>query len=228
LKYGEYGKKAIYFAQGVLLYEFSMDAVIAVLLAVLQAAFAVLGARVSLKPPGKRAGQRFMVLFLVLGVAGVALVGWQAVRARASSKENRLTVLGDSDHPPYVAVISLPGNTRFIVSNSSDYPAYGIRIRLRDETARCVREWEYPELAAHTAFLDDNPWVPPDETAQRRFVADITTRTGLVREELLLRRDGDNQWTKALRVRRGTRTLVEDVDSDWPRNAKGQVDWSAQ
>ena len=205
-----------------------MDAVIALLLAVLQLALAFLGGLVSLKPLDQRARRRFVALFVVLGLAGVCLVGWQASRAQKSSEENRRILLGDSEHPPYVAVISLPGNTRFIVSNSSDYPAYGIRIWLRDETARCVREWEYPEVAAHTAFLDDNPWVPSDETAQRRFVADITTRTGVVREELLLRRDANNQWTKALRVRRGTRTLAEDVDSDWPRNAKGQVDWPAQ
>jgi hypothetical protein len=205
-----------------------MDAVITVLLAVLQLAFALLGVLMSLKSWRQRVERYAVALLLVLGPAGVGLVAWQAVRAQRGSEQNRRILLGDSEHPPYVAVISLPGNTRFIVLNSSDYPAYGIRIRLWDETARCVHEWKYPEMAAHTAFRDDNPWVLSDETARRRFVADITTRTGVVREELLLRRDANNQWTKAVRVRSGTRTLAEDVDSDWPRNAKGQVDWSAQ
>lgn len=135
-------------------------------------------------------------------------------------------MLGDAEHPPFLAVISLPGFTRFVTTNGSDYPAYGTKIQLYDDADKnLLRSYDYPEIAAHLAFLDDKPWIPPDGVDQRHFTAYITTRTGLVTEELILRKAGNNQWMRASRVRQGMRTLEEDVDSAWPRDKNGQIEW---
>lgn len=205
-----------------------MDVAIAVLLGAVQAVVGFAGVAISLKNWADRARRRFLALFVGLSLLGVAMVTWQAVRAARGSDENKRTLLGDPEHPPFVAIISLPGYTRFVVTNPSDYPAYGIKIRLYDDTCgaqKVVRNYDYPEMAAHVAFVDDEAWMPTDGAIERRFVASITTRTGLVSQEMLLRQTGTNQWMRASRIRNGARTLGEDIDSSWPRNQKGEVKW---
>lgn len=138
--------------------------------------------------------------------------------------------MGDAEHPPFVAAISLPRLTRFIVTNNSSYPSYGIRIRMYDDTvadtpASIVRDYVYPELPAHAALMDDEVWIPPDAAPQRHLTAVITTRTGVYYEELILRQAGNNQWMRAIRVMQGMRQLQSDIDSAWPRNGRGDVDW---
>jgi len=207
-----------------------MDLAISILLGVIQAAFGLFGALVSLGANWSvSARKKFAALFLLLTLVAIGLLIWQAVRAAESNEATRKLQLGDPERPPSVAAISLPGNTRFVVDNSSDYPAYGVRIRLLDDTSPTqpviVRDWNYPEIPAHTGLMDDNRWIPPDSLSEHHFSATITSRTGIVSEELILRKSDNDQWMRAARVRRGERTLEEDVDSAWPRNAKGQVDW---
>jgi hypothetical protein len=43
---------------------------------------------------------------------------------------------------------------------------------------------------------------------------------------MLVQRTENNQWMRANRVIQGMRTLREDVDSAWPRDTKGNIDWS--
>jgi hypothetical protein len=204
-----------------------MDIAIAVMLGLQQAVFGFAGAVVALGKWSRSARVRFAILFGILSLVGFALITWQALRAVQSYAENRKTLLGDAERPPFVAVISLPGNTRFVTTNISDYPAYGTKIQLYDDANRSVplRTFDYPEMAAHLAFLDDKPWTPDDNAPEHHFTAQISTRTGLVFEELILHRTDNNQWMRASRVRQGMRTLEEDVDSSWPRNDKGQIEW---
>jgi hypothetical protein len=154
----------------------------------------------------------------------------QAVMTRASSEDSARTAMGDPDHPPFIALISLPGTHRFVVTNGSNYPCYGVRIRMFDDTAkdapaRIVRDWNYSEIGAHQALMDDRLWNPPDDTPQRHFTATISTRTGIVTEELLLRKAENDQWMRASRIVDGMRLLETDIDSAWPRNNQGEVDW---
>jgi hypothetical protein len=164
-------------------------------------------------------------------VVGLGLTVWQAVLTTRSSEDSARTTMGDSDHPPFIALISLPGVHRFVVTNGSNYPCYGVRIRMFDVTAkdapaRIVRNWNYAEMGAHQAFMDDQLWTPPDDTLQRHFTATISTRTGVVTEELMLRKTGNDQWMRASRVMQGMRLLETDIDSAWPRNSRGEVDWT--
>jgi hypothetical protein len=99
-----------------------------------------------------------------------------------------------------------------------------------DDTAkgappRIVRDWNYAEMGAHQAFMDDQLWIPLDDTLQRHFTATISTRTGIVTEELMLRKAGNDQWMRASRVIQGMHLLETDIDSGWPRNSGGEVDW---
>jgi len=164
-----------------------MDIAIAVLLGSLQAIWGLAGNAVSLGTWSRRARLRFAAFFSILSIAGIGVVAWQAVRASQSSEESKKTILGDAEHPPFLAVISLPGFARFVATNGSDYPAYGIRIQVYDDAAKVVvRNYNYPEMAAHVAFVDDKPWMPPEGATKCHFTASITTRTGLVYEELIL------------------------------------------
>lgn len=204
-----------------------MDILIAGLLGLVQGLFGLAGALVSLKDWSQRARIGFAIGFGLLTVVGLGLVVWQAVLAHQSGEAATKALLGDAERPPFVSVISLPGNTRFVTTNTSDYPAYGTKIQLHDDTHRttALRTYDYAEMAAHLAFLDEKPWTPDDDASEHRFTAQITTRTGLVFEELVLRRAGNDQWMSASRVRQGMRTLEENVDSSWPRDKYGQVDW---
>jgi hypothetical protein len=206
-----------------------MDLVIALFVALIQAILGFAGVLVSLKRWGDTAKLRFVIAFVALSLIGIGMVSWQAYRSVQGGEENKRLVLGDSEHPPFVSVMSLPGVTHFVVTNNSDYPAYGIRIRLVDDRTGMspvvIRDWNYQELSAHTALLDDNPWIPQLGTVAYHFSAAITTRTGVVNEELILRKTDNNQWARAARITMGMRTLEEDVDSAWPRNSEGKVDW---
>jgi hypothetical protein len=203
-----------------------MDIAIAVVLGLIQALFGFAGASVSLKEWSKLTRVRIAILGGFLSAFGLVLVVWQAVRAAQSSEENRKNLLGDAERPPFVSVISLPGSTRFVTTNSSDYPAYGTTIQLFEAKGSApIRTFSYPEMAAHVAFLDDRTWAPENDAPEHRFTAQITTRTGLDYEELILRHTENNQWMRACRVRQGMRILEEDVDSSWPRDEKGQIEW---
>jgi len=204
-----------------------MDILIAVLLGLVTGVFGFAGAAVSLKQWSRPARVRFAILFGILTLIGFGLTIWQAVRAAQSGEENRKIQLGDAARPPFVSVISLPGYARFVTTNVSDFPVYGTHVQLYDDTHKTValRTYDYPEIAAHLAIVDDKPWIPEDDASEHHFTVTITTRTGLVSEELILRRAGNNQWMRASRVQQGMRTLEQDVDSSWPRDKDGQPEW---
>jgi hypothetical protein len=204
-----------------------MDILVAGLLGLVQGLFGLAGALVSLKEWSQRARIRFAIGFGILTAAGLGFVVWQAVLAHQSGESATKSLLGDGERPPFVSIISLPGNIHFVTTNSSDFPAYGTKIQVHDEThkASALRSYDYPEMAAHLAVLDDKPWAPDDDASEHRFTAEIVTRAGLASEEIILRRAGNNQWMRACRVQQGMRTLEEDVDSSWPRDDQGQVEW---
>jgi len=172
----------------------------------------------------------FLALFIVIGLLGWSLMAWQAIAAKTSREESMRNAMADPEHPPYVAVISLPHLTRFVVTNTSNHPAYGIRIRLVDDTSSTssvilVHDFVYLELAAHTALMEDWPWIPPDTAGRRHFTASIATRNGIVTEEMILLHDENDQWARAIRVMQGAKELERDVDSNWPREANGDIRW---
>jgi hypothetical protein len=204
-----------------------MDVFVSVVLFMVSAMFGYLGAIVPLQKRSAHSLGRLRIYFGLLSLAGLALGTWQALRASQSSEENRKAFLGDPERPSYVSVISLPSNTRFVRVNPSDYPAYGVYIQLYDDADKTnpMRKYTPTEMAAHTAIADEQPWTPNDNL-EHHFTAQIGTRTGVVYEELVLRPAGNNQWMKACRVRQGMRTLEEDVDSSWPRDKNGQVEWN--
>jgi hypothetical protein len=208
-----------------------MDLLIPILLGFIQAALAVLGAFVSLNKIGNKKRVNFMWAFIGLAIIGVGLTIWQAFWARQSIQDSARNALGDEGKPPYVAVISFPNYNKFLITNNSNYPAYGIHIRLHDDNKNSktkgiiAHEYKYPDIAAHTALVDDEVWCPPDNVAELHFWATISTRTGLATENLILRRTSNNQWMQAIRVMQGQRKLEEQIDSSWPREASGDIRW---
>jgi hypothetical protein len=208
-----------------------MDVLLPVLIAIFTFALGFLGVWVTLKPPDWVQVHRKPIIgtFIAVSVIGIAVTGWLAFIGHASGEDSKRTLLGDAEHPPWVAVISMPWETRFVLTNNSDYPAYIIAVELFDNTAGGrgteVRRYPARELAAHTAMVDEVPWNPPPDGKPHHFGAQISTRTGLFNEEMILVPSGNNQWARAVRVTQGMRTLEEDIDSAWPRDDKGQVNW---
>ena len=207
-----------------------MSFFIAIAIGVVQTITAIIGSYVASKKFTYKQKRPFFWVFIWLAGVGLGLTIWQAVLMKRSSEDSARSAMGDPDHPPFIAIISLPGVHRFVVTNGSNYPCYGIRIRMLDDTvidapARIVRDWNYTEIGAHQALMDDQLWIPPDDRPQRHFTATISTRTGIVTEELILRKAGNNQWMRASRLMQGVRLLETDIDSEWPRNSRGDVDW---
>jgi hypothetical protein len=89
-----------------------------------------------------------------------------------------------------------------------------------------VRNYVYSEIPAHAGLVDDEAWAPPDATSERHFAVTISARSGVYSEDLVLRHDGNDQWARAARVMQGMRLLESDIDSNWERNAKGEVNWN--
>jgi hypothetical protein len=200
----------------------AMDIFVAALLAAQQAIFGVLAVLVSLEQNRKR----YAVGFAALAIAGIGLTIWQAFLAQQSGDAAIKTQLGDAGHPPHIAVISLPNETFFVRTNTSEYPAYSVQIHLyseKDQT-RPMRSYGPEELAANTAVMDNDPWTGNDNL-EHRFMAEIVSRTGIAHEELILRPAGNNQWMMACRTD-GKISKCQQPDSAWPRDANGQPDWN--
>lgn len=204
------------------------DTVIAVVLFVVNVGLAVAGLFMP-KEPTKTHILILRITLIALGISGAVFTGVQTYRAAKSGESQTGNILGDAQHPPFVAIISLPGFTRFAIINPSDYPAYINSIQLRDNSAGGgieARDYPRQELPAHGGVTDERPWAPYlSGTTQRFFVATISTRAGLFTEEMMLRKDNNNQWMRAVRVMQGMKTLEEDIDSAWPRNSNGGIDW---
>jgi hypothetical protein len=62
------------------------DTLVAIGVGLVQVALGILGAYVSLRPPSKERHGRFVIAFIALGLAGVALIGWQAKRSGDTQK----------------------------------------------------------------------------------------------------------------------------------------------
>lgn len=174
----------------------------------------------------ERGRRRFKIGFAFLSFAGVALVIWQAALAHQGSEDNKKMQLGDAAHPPYIAIISLPKKTFFVRTNASDYPAYSVQIHLysEEDQTRPMRSYGPDELAAHTAIMDNNPWLINDNL-EHRFMAEIVSRTGIAHEELVLRPSGNNQWMMACRID-GQSSKCQQPDSAWPRDLDGKPAWN--
>lgn len=204
-----------------------MDLVISVLLSALACVSSIAGAVATRKEQSPRSRRHFFVLFIVLAMSTFGLTAWQAMRSDRGASESRKAQLGDPERPPFISIISLPGKTRFVRTNPSDFPAYVSSMKLFDATHRqtALHTYGAVELAGHTGLLDDELWNPEDDATEHRFTVEIGTRVGLFLEDLVLRRTANDQWMNAWRVRQGMRTLDQNADSAWPRDSRGQIDW---
>lgn len=207
-----------------------MDILLPILVIAINLALGFLGVLVTVANPEGVKSHRTTILwaFGVGSVIAVGLTGWLAVIGHNSGEDAKRSLLGDSERPPWVGVISMPGFTRFVITNNSDFPAYINGIDVDENStnpSKEVRHYNVQELAAHTAIADNIPWIPSAENRHRRFSVEIATRAGLFHEDLILDLDRNNQWARAARVMHGSRTLEEDVDSAWPRDKDGAVDW---
>src|ERR1035441_5593515 len=106
-----------------------MNLFVAILIGGLQAVTAVTGSFVASKKFTFTQKRPFFWAFVGLAIGGLGLTIWQAVLVTKSGEDATRKQMGDADHPPFVALISMPGRPRFVVTNGSDYPAFGIRIR---------------------------------------------------------------------------------------------------
>jgi hypothetical protein len=203
-----------------------VDILIAVGLCVLAALLGFLGVYVTLHTQTEaKQIRRFKWGFVGAALFMCCLVALQVVRTYKSGEAQTKGTLGDPEHPPFVAVISLPNFTRFVTTNSSDYPVYITAIQLLDVDS-CgdgTRNYGFSELSPHSAIMDERPWHPASNAGSCRFTAIIFTRNGTFTEEMMLRRTDNNQWMRALRVKQGERTLAKDIDSGWPRDKDGNL-----
>lgn len=165
---------------------------------------------------------RFFWLFVALTGLTFILTTWQSVDSRQSEREakeeTKKTQLGDAEHPPHIAIISLPNKTFFVRMNPSEYPAYSVWMHLYGEKDQThpMRSYGPEEMAAHTAIMDNDPWIINDNL-EHRFSAEIVSRTGIAHEELILRPAGNNQWMMACRID-GHISKCQQPDSAWPRD----------
>lgn len=61
-------------------------------------------------------------------------------------------------------------------------------------------------------------------TDKKSYNIYITARNGSFMQVLRFRRV-NSKWKMAMQVRRGAKVLEESIDPDFPRNAKGKIDW---
>jgi hypothetical protein len=201
-----------------------IDILIAIGFCVVAALMGYLGVHVTLHAQTDPKNiRRFKLSFVGAALLMCCLVAIQTIRTYKSGEAQTKGTLGDPEHPPFVAVISLPNLTRFVTTNSSDYAVYITAIQLLDADA-CgdgTRNYGFSELSPHSAVMDERAWHPAPNANNCRFIATIFARNGTFTEEMMLHRTDNNQWMRALRVKQGERTLVRDVDSEWPRDKNG-------
>jgi hypothetical protein len=165
---------------------------------------------------------RFFRLFVALAGLTLIITTWQSVDSyqtgQKAKEEAKKIQLGDAEHPPHIAIISLPNKTFFVRTNASEYPAYSVQMHLYSETDQThpMRSYGPEEMAAHIAITDNDPWIINDNL-EHRFRAEIVSRTGIAREELILRPAGNNQWMMACRID-GQISKCQQPDSAWPRD----------
>lgn len=202
-----------------------MDILIAVLQSLISAVLGILGFVVSVKTNwGRKMRVIFAIAFTAACLSGVGLAIWAGVRTVHANNETLKSQMGDGERPPFVSIFSLPGNARFLVVNASSQPAYGVRIRLQDITVPDkFHDWNYEEMPAHSALMDDDNWAPTGPALQHRFFGQISARTGVYIEDPIILPTENGQWMRAARVRQGDKVLEEEVDSNWPRDNKGKV-----
>lgn len=111
---------------------------VAITIGVFQTVTAILGTYVASRKFSYKQKKPFFWIFIRLAVVGLGLNASQAVLTKRSSEDSARTTMGDPGHPPFIALISLPGAHRFVVTNGSNYPCYGVRIRMFDDTVNDV------------------------------------------------------------------------------------------
>ncbi len=203
-----------------------MDLLLPIVLGLVGLTSNVAGLLMTRKQCSDAARRRFFWLFVALAVLTFILTTWQSVHSYESGQETREEAkknqLGDVGHPPHIATVSLPNKTFFVRTNASDYPAYSVQIRLYSEEDQThpMRSYGPEEMAAHTAIMDNDPWTINDNR-EHRFTAEIVARTGIAREELVLRPAGNNQWMMACRIDMQI-SKCQQPDSAWPRDQNGE------
>jgi len=200
-----------------------MDIFLALSVALVQSVLAVGGFAVSLDVHkdykiGRKSLFMFFGGFLLIGFV---LTAWAGVRAYYSGEDSKKIQLGDSVHPPFVDIVSLPTKTRFVVTNGSEFPSYGVIVSMADDADPSHPiKYEYNEIPAHVARVDDKPWIP-DSAPLHHFTILINTRAGSAREELYMRPSDNNQWMRALNVVYDGHIVEAQSDSQWPRDERG-------
>ena len=204
----------------------AMDLLLPIMLGLIGLTSNVAGLLMARKQWSDAARGRFFRLFVALAVLAFILTTWQVVHSHQSGQEAKEEAkkdqLGDAEHPPHIAIISLPNKTFFVRTNASDHPAYSVKIHLYSENDQThpMRSYGPEEMAAHTAVMDNDPWTINDNL-EHRFTAEIVTRTGIAHEELVLHPAGNNQWMMACRVD-GQVSKCQQPDSAWPRDQNGE------
>jgi hypothetical protein len=205
------------------------DISISIALAICALVSGYLGLQVTLQPPKTaRKKRRYKIAFGTLSLLSVGLILWQGIRnGQAHDREMKL-ILGDEMVPPLVDVLVLPDHWMIVVSNEAGSSAYNVTMDLSEISPHpldALLSRTYPEINAHTAPIVANA-IPPPEGNVCLFRAMIRTRLGSYSEQIQLRRLPDGQWSRASRVMNDSGVVTHQEHSDFPRNAKGEIEWN--
>jgi hypothetical protein len=194
---------------------------------------------------------RLLIVFLFVAVA---IVGAWLQKQKEDSAESHVEHAqaellnwqrGDSERPPYVIFeilvdgVSSESKVQFLLRNSSDFPAYDIGVRLWDTDVfptekislekiieRSIVNELISSIAPHTE-QDLGRIDLPSDINVKKFGASFTTRTGSFSENLNGQKT-HGTWVFATRVTHTdgpSGVVFQQVDSLYPLNSKGEVDW---
>jgi len=206
------------------------------LLYLLALALALMGVAVSIWEPKKpRQKRRWFVMFVLVGAAAtVVQFREDTLRERAL----RSFLVGDQSNPPFVTLIPGTSTLRVLVSNDSDYPIQIMQVRLwnpddfvavpnltLDDLMRRSLVFRQPGfLAPRSAQVVGSTPLPAQTSA--KYAATIMSTLGEWRQQFRLE-TVSGKWTIATRLTNGYSDdwVEKKVDSFFPRNAKGKIDW---
>ena len=190
-------------------------------------------------------------LFVVSAIVTVWLQEQKESRDKSRTENAQAELLnwqrGDPKNPPYVGYLKFINpvsnalTLKFTVENPSDFPAYEINVRVwnidnlpgasasLEELLRHSITANIPSQAGHVSQIIGGVEILSTDNA-KRFGAQFTTRIGSFGEKIRMQKVKDN-WFFALQVTRSypdnsSEVVFERVDSGFPLNEEGKVDWS--
>lgn len=140
----------------------------------------------------------------------------------------------------YITVLSNSSREllRLLILHEGKYPLYDVQARIADLDDE---KFKHP-MTFETVFADKlinignvppsmsliNPqWTVRNMSGSslKRYNIFFTARNGYFTEQLRMAWKGD-KWATAVRVRKADKTIFEEIDDDYPRNNRGEVDWT--